>query len=327
MDLGGPGASSRPAKHTAARFSEAVRPRFEDPGVRSTLRMSVGVAIWAGVTAAAIAGGDGRGGWWEDMPVLAGIVSGTLLFALAAFVVNQFIEDRAASRWERIAKVGYIDLALETRDAVALLWGLHSSRDLSGETRHIHLDLTPARELRSEPPGKNRVAALDNPDLPAWDPPLEAVLPRARLEQLLKDRQWLDFAHLHVEALHRHTKAVTKDWASHMIWASRPRSLLNHFAEFSDQITKLDGTLNILRGNLGEPVREANNRERVLRRWLLTDVKGRILLNALWEHGGWRQRMHLPAYALGVSVDYAFSNPDAIGAFRHPVPPIAEDLS
>lgn len=109
-----------------------------------------------------------------------------------------------------------------------------------------------------------------------------------------------------------------------MIWAPDPRRLLDHFADFSEAITKLHGALNVLGDNLGDAEREANNRARVLAQWELTDLKGRILLNALWQAARWRQRMYVPDSARGIEVDDAFRDQDAIGPWRYRIPPIAE---
>lgn len=179
--------------------------------LKTTSRLAIAAAVWSAVAFFTIAVGDGRGGFWTNHPMLGALVAGALLFLLGAFVANEVLERRAAMRWSRVAKVGFTGLALQTRDALAHLWGVHSGPGLGGEHRAIHFDLTPARELKHDLPGKARVAVFKDPALPHWDLGDEDVIPWKRLDVLLRDPGWLEFARENILDRYQRTQAATKE--------------------------------------------------------------------------------------------------------------------
>jgi hypothetical protein len=254
------------ALDVARRFWRKGAQRLRSGTALGYGRLALLGALWTGLAWFALSG-DGKDGYWAQHPMLGSLVSGILLLALAGFVVNALVEQRTARRWDRIAVVGYTELAIETRDALALMWGTHSGPDQQSDPRPLHLELTPGRELKQDLPGKDGVAIFADPKLPPSEAGPLDVLPNDRLERLLQDREWIDFARPHLFDLYRHTQAVTRDCAAYMIWATDPRQLLNYFADFSDAITKVHGALNVLGNNLGcVDESDAVNRERVLSR-------------------------------------------------------------
>ena len=246
------------------------------------------------------------------------LASGLLLFAFGWFIVDHVVETRTSERWARVTRVGDVALANATRDVLSRLWGIHSGPDLDGEMKAIKRGLTPARELKEDLPDKSAIAAFKN--APRWDRPTQVVLPRKRMEHLLADPDWLAWASTHLHDLYAETGRLAQDWAARTAGAPSPPELLNHFSAFSDQLTALAGALNVLRYNLGDPARETVNRERVLAYWELADVKGRVLLNALWAAAGWDYEMALPEYARDAKTATAFKSSTTIGSKDFVVP-------
>ena len=266
----------------------------------TTGKYAAAIAVWVAAAWFALRG-DGRDGFWIDHPMLGALVSGALLLFLAGLVVDKWLQARGARRWRFVAKVGCLTLADCANHLVTTLWGLHSGPDPAlsqpGGTERYE-NLTPAWQLKQDIPEKTRVGAFAHP-LPTDV--------RERLTRLVQDEEWVKLVLDYLGAARDDARRRAIEWAGLMMWADRPRALLNHFGAFTEAVTEVHGVLELVARHGA-----SGDRAIAVDRWLVADLKGRILCNALWESAEADYRFVLPEAVSGVSAADAFRHHDAV---------------
>lgn len=274
-----------------------------------------GVAALLTFTVLVTMAGDGKDGFWVNHPMFGALLSGAILFLFGAFVVQRFIDHRAAQRWSVIAGVGYWALGVEVRDTLATLWGVHSSRDTGGGV-WLEKGLTPARELKNDLPGAENVRALADPRLPAEDLHGGEVLPRARLRALLADPEWVSFALGHAIARNDVLRSGLREWATLMISADEPRDMVNDYAAYVREVARVVRALQQVGFALasGDDASAGRWTNAALHRWQVTDIKGRLLVNALWSKAGSSYAFAVPEPLQKLSSREAMRTPGSLGS-------------
>lgn len=250
--------------------------------------------------------GDGRDGFWANHPMLGALVSGGLLFAAGAFIVERFVERRNARRWAAAAIAADRDLGHVLNEALTAMWTAHSDADPRGSERSQQ-DWTPAS--RAKAPTRSGVSAFDT-TLPPPNYSGAALTPQERLVALLVDPEYVLGARKLIVHHRDAIREAAKGWAGLMMWAEDSQHLLNALGLFAERhLSRVEYHLSCdQQSSEGDPRKTAYQ-------WSLADVKGRILLNTLWG-AHTRYRFALPQEAQGVSLKDAFQYDDAVGKWR-----------
>ena len=227
--------------------------------------------------------GDGEGGYWTDHPLLASIVSGLLVLALAGTAVERLLRIREERRWRGVAALACTTIADEvTRSVTATLYALWRDAGYEAPARDDPLpELVPERllpewEVREVPDGREQVAVLGSGQAVAAGP--SGTLPSGRLAELMRDPDWRRWACRHLRELHAKSRPVLAQWAPVMLPPQEPRDLLDDAALVVDHLSYLREDI------LTE--RLAAEPEELERRWLALDVQARVLTNSLWKEAG-----------------------------------------
>jgi hypothetical protein len=227
--------------------------------------------------------GDGEAGYWNDHPMLAELVSGLILLAIAGTVVERLFRAREERNWRGVARLACNTIGDEVaRSISATLFALW--RDAAYEPPPVDGPrgdrptnrLLPEWEVRELPEGRDELAVLrEGHELEAGP---EGTLPDGRLEQLIKDEEWRTWACSHLRRLHTRARPALAQWAPVMLRAQGPRDLLDRAALVVDHL-----------GYLRDDIKDGNHDGDVgelERRWVALDVQARLLSNALWEEAG-----------------------------------------
>jgi hypothetical protein len=227
--------------------------------------------------------GDGEAGYWNDHPMLAELVSGLILLAIAGTLVERLFRAREERNWRGVARLACNTIGDEVARSISAtlfaLWrdAAYEPPPVDGPRGDRPTDrLLPEWEVRELPEGRDEVAVLRDGD------PLEAgpegTLPDGRLEQLMKDEEWRSWACYHLRRLHTRARPALAQWAPVMLRAQGPRDLLDRAALVVDHL-----------GYLRDDVKDGNHEGdlgELERRWVALDVQARLLSNALWEEAG-----------------------------------------
>jgi len=181
--------------------------------------------------------GDGRDGFWANHPMLGALVSGGLLFAAGALVVERFLQRRNARRWTAVGITADRELGHLLDETLKAMWTAHSDPDPEGQQRRSH-EWTPASRARATRPGRSvspPVRTLDvfRTELPHPDYSGAALTPFTRLETLLHDQEFVLFARQLIARHRDEFREAAKGWAALMMWAEHSQRLLNHLSTAS----------------------------------------------------------------------------------------------
>lgn len=269
----------------------------------------------AGLTAAVFFSlrGDGRDGYWARHPMLGALISGVILFAAGALVVNRWIAYRNARRWAAAAVTANRDLGTRVDESLVALWAAHSDPDPGDDERDSDV-WTPAWRARDSASARDvaddRRQFTVAEDLPAADYARAALTPEPRLQELLEDPEYSGFAR---DLVDRHRDAIRdaiQGWAGLMMWDARSQDLLKALALYCEEhLSRVGYHLHCDRNSSeGDP-------EKIVAQWALADLKGRVLMNTFWGENT-RYRFVLPPEARGASLRAAFREQDAVGRWR-----------
>jgi hypothetical protein len=227
--------------------------------------------------------GDGEGGYWNDHPMLAELVSGLILIAIAGTIVERLFRAREERNWRGVARLACNTIGDEVARSISatlfVLW-----RDAGYEPPPVDgsrgdrptNQLLPEWEVRELPEGRDEVAVLRNGSRLEAGP--EGTLPEGRLGELVKDEEWRSWACAQLRRLHNRARPALAQWAPVMLRAQGPRALLDRAALVVDH-------LGYLRDDIKDGNHEGDVKE-LERRWVALDVQARLLSNALWREAG-----------------------------------------
>jgi len=229
---------------------------------------------------------DGKNGFWADNPFLAGLAGSALTLVATVLIVDRFLSWRSNRRWRRIARVAYRGVARSTRDISHELAALYCDPDLTpGSTMPGGIrgprDIQPIEGIRQLPAGKGELGVWKTRDLPSHWPPLDDVIPRARLLALSCDRAWCESAAHHIGQLVDANRRAIQQWGPLMLAADEPRDVLDAVASLNDELYAVAVTLRRL-WDESIATSAADHAEAIML-WRIVDAKSRILTNAMWS--------------------------------------------
>jgi hypothetical protein len=241
------------------------------------------IALVVAILAILALRGDGGSGYWSDHPMLASLVSGLLVLAIAGTAVERLLRTREERNWRGIARLACNtigdDVARSISATLYVLWrdAGYQPPPLDGPRGGHPTDaLLPEWEVRSVPDGRDELGVLANGREIAAGP--VGTLPHGRLDPLLRDDAWRMWACRHMRELHERTRPALAQWASVMLRSQGPRDLLDRAALVVDHL-----------GYLRDDIKDGNGRlapGELERRWVALDVQARLLSNALWKEAG-----------------------------------------
>ena len=220
--------------------------------------------------------GDGEDGYWSTHPMLASLVSGLLVLAVAGTAVERLLRVREERNWRGVARLACNtigdDVARRISATLHVLWreAGYEPPDLDGPRGDRPTDaLLPEWEVREIPDGRDEVAVLSEGG--AQEPGPWGTLPEGRLETLMADEGWRRWACGYLRELHEEARPALGQWAPVMLRSQRPRELLDRAALVVDHL-----------GYVRDQVKECDP-EDLEERWIALDIQARLLSNALWQ--------------------------------------------
>ena len=152
-------------------------------------------------------------------------------------------------------------------------------------------------------------------------------MPRARLRALLGDPDWVSFALGHAIARNDVLRSGLREWASLMISADTPRAMVNDYAAYVREVSRVVRSLQQVGFALasGDDASAGRWTNAALHRWQVTDIKGRLLVNALWARAGSSYAFAIPEPFQKMSSRDALRTPGSLGATWAPSEPDMAD--
>jgi len=172
--------------------------------------------------------------FWEIHPLLAGVVSGSLVLAIGSLLLDRWLLQRASSRWDIAKGIAFKELGFAADElACGLQELLGGEPDACGRRRANG----PARDRCVERAAEYGDALSG---LPPEDHP-------ARLGVLLADSDWVAAAVDAIDGLkHAHRHELAR-WAPVLLTTEELADILNESAQMNERLFELQASLRRLR--------------------------------------------------------------------------------
>lgn len=172
-------------------------------------------------------------GFWTEHPMFAAIVSGLVLFAVAAFIIEEWIETREAAQWKRVANIAFADLA--TRVLLVIDRAL---AQIAGVTEFEQRGTPGLRAEQVKP-------------IQRYFQDRTGVLPdalRDRVSLLAREPEWLSLAHVALQHVKMESAETMSRWAPTMLATDELAVELDEVADVAQEVDELTA---LIRPGLG----------------------------------------------------------------------------